>query len=73
VSDPRAPRFLDTPQGAVNNGAAMTERAPLEALRARLADTTLDYEWVVTHAWLVLDTRIATRDVRQGRTKVVRL
>jgi hypothetical protein len=51
----------------------MTERAPLEALRARLADTTLDYEWVVTHARLVLDTRIATRDVRQGRTKVVRL
>ena len=69
----------------------MTERAPLEALRARLADgcaavgiaglgyvglpdhTMLDYEWVVAHARLVLDTRNATRDVRQGRTKVVRL
>jgi UDP-N-acetyl-D-glucosamine dehydrogenase len=35
--------------------------------------TMFDYEWVVTHARLVLDTRNATRDVRRGRTKVVRL
>ena len=35
--------------------------------------TALDYEWIVTHARLVLDTRNATRAVRQGRTKVVRL
>jgi UDP-N-acetyl-D-glucosamine dehydrogenase len=35
--------------------------------------TMVDYEWVVTHARLVLDTRNATRDVRRGRTKVVRL
>ena len=31
-------RFLDTPRGAVNNGATMTDTAPLEPLRARLTD-----------------------------------
>ena len=35
--------------------------------------TTLDYERVVAHARIVFDTRNATRDVRQGRAKVVRL
>jgi UDP-N-acetyl-D-glucosamine dehydrogenase len=34
---------------------------------------TVDYEWLVTHARLVFDTRNATRDVRVDRTKVVRL
>jgi UDP-N-acetyl-D-glucosamine dehydrogenase len=33
----------------------------------------VDYEWVVTHARLVFDTRNATRDVRVDRTRVVRL
>jgi UDP-N-acetyl-D-glucosamine dehydrogenase len=36
-------------------------------------DETVDYEWLVTHARLVFDTRNATRDVRVERTKVVRL
>ena len=31
-------RFLDTPRGAVNNDAAMTDTAALAALRARLTD-----------------------------------
>jgi len=34
---------------------------------------TVDYEWLVTHAQLVFDTRNATRDVRVDRTRVVRL
>jgi UDP-N-acetyl-D-glucosamine dehydrogenase len=33
----------------------------------------VDYEWVVTHARLVFDTRNTTRDVRVDRTRVVRL
>jgi UDP-N-acetyl-D-mannosaminuronate dehydrogenase len=33
----------------------------------------VDYEWLVTHARLVFDTRNATRDVRVDRTRVVRL
>jgi UDP-N-acetyl-D-glucosamine dehydrogenase len=35
--------------------------------------TAIDYERVVAHARLVFDARNATRDVRQGRTKIVRL
>jgi len=34
---------------------------------------TVDYEWLVTHAPCVFDTRNATRDVRVARTRVVRL
>ena len=34
---------------------------------------TVDYDWLVTHARLVFDTRNATRDVRVDRTRVVRL
>jgi len=32
-----------------------------------------DHEWIVKHAPLVFDTRNATREVKEGRDKVVRL
>jgi UDP-N-acetyl-D-glucosamine dehydrogenase len=34
--------------------------------------TNIDYQWLVTHSALVIDTRNATREVRQGREKIVR-
>jgi UDP-N-acetyl-D-glucosamine dehydrogenase len=34
--------------------------------------TGIDYQWLVTNSALVVDTRNATREVRQGRDKVVR-
>jgi UDP-N-acetyl-D-glucosamine dehydrogenase len=34
--------------------------------------TGIDYQWLVNNAALVVDTRNATREVRQGREKVVR-
>lgn len=34
--------------------------------------TGIDYQWLVTNSTLVVDTRNATREVRQGREKVVR-
>ncbi len=34
--------------------------------------TSLDYSWIVAHAPLVVDTRNATRDVREGRDRIVR-
>ena len=34
--------------------------------------STYDYDWIVRHARLVLDTRNATRQVRENRTKIVR-
>jgi UDP-N-acetyl-D-glucosamine dehydrogenase len=38
-----------------------------------IGHTMLDYEWVVAYARLVRATRNVTRDVKQSRTKVVRL
>ncbi len=35
--------------------------------------SVFDYDWIVAHARLVFDTRNATRDVKAGREKVVRL
>ena len=34
--------------------------------------TGIDYQWLVTHSQLVVDTRNATREVLQGREKIVR-
>ena len=34
--------------------------------------TGIDYQWLVTNSPLVVDTRNATREVRQGREKIVR-
>ncbi|MEK7448596.1 MAG: nucleotide sugar dehydrogenase [Planctomycetota bacterium] len=34
--------------------------------------SSLDYQWVVTHAGLVIDTRNATKDVKTNRQKIVR-
>ncbi len=34
--------------------------------------TSIDYQWVVDHASLVIDTRNATRGVKRGREKIVR-
>jgi len=57
------------------------ESVPLDETTVSAADCvvihtdhdTVDYEWLVTHAQLVFDTRNATRDVRVDRTRVVRL
>jgi len=34
--------------------------------------TSFDYQWIVNHARLVIDTRNATRNVSQGREKIIR-
>ncbi len=47
--------------------------AGADAVLVHTDHTSVDYERVVAHARLVFDTRNATRDVRQNRTKVVRL
>jgi UDP-N-acetyl-D-glucosamine dehydrogenase len=57
------------------------ESIPLTAAAVRDADcvvihtdhATFNYDWIVEHARLVFDTRNATRDVKSGREKVVRL
>ena len=34
--------------------------------------SNLDYQWIVDHSRLVVDTRNATKAVRNGREKIVR-
>ena len=60
------------------NGAT---RVPLEAEVLRATDcviiatdhSTIDYDWVVTHAQLVVDTRNITKPITVGREKVITL
>ena len=34
--------------------------------------TDIDYQWIVDHSSLVIDTRNATKDIGEGREKIVR-
>ncbi|MGH8057221.1 MAG: UDP binding domain-containing protein, partial [Candidatus Entotheonellia bacterium] len=60
------------------NGA---QRVPLEAEVVHAADcviiatdhSTIDYDWVVTHAQLVVDTRNITKPITVGREKIITL
>jgi UDP-N-acetyl-D-glucosamine dehydrogenase len=71
--DPLIPRLQL--KGATLESVALTPEA-LAACTCVVVHTDhagFDYEWIVQHAGLVLDTRNATRDVKAGREKVVRL
>jgi UDP-N-acetyl-D-glucosamine dehydrogenase len=71
--DPLIPRL--PLKGATLESVALTPEA-LAACACVVVHTDhagFDYEWIVQHAGLLLDTRNATRDVKAGREKVVRL
>src|SRR5207249_70380 len=63
------------------DGGGSYRRAPLTARSLAASDCVLivtdhssyDYEWVLRHARKVLDTRNATRGVRGGADRIVRL
>jgi UDP-N-acetyl-D-glucosamine dehydrogenase len=73
--DPHVPRL-----GKSRHYRFDLESTPLTAEALSGADavlivtdhSTVDYEFVVRHASVVVDTRNATRDVREGREKVVK-
>jgi UDP-N-acetyl-D-glucosamine dehydrogenase len=52
----------------------LTERTVSEADCVLIATdhTAYDYDWIVRHARCVVDTRNATKKVRQGRQKIVK-
>jgi UDP-N-acetyl-D-glucosamine dehydrogenase len=52
----------------------LTERTVAEADCVLIATdhTAYDYDWIVRHARCVVDTRNATKNVRQGRQKIVK-
>ena len=53
--------------------AALTERelASCDAVVVATDHSQYDYDWIVRHAAMVVDTRNATKQVREGREKIV--
>jgi UDP-N-acetyl-D-glucosamine dehydrogenase len=45
---------------------------PMDAVMILTDHSAYDYEWIVQQAPLVIDTRNATRDVKEGREKIVK-
>jgi UDP-N-acetyl-D-glucosamine dehydrogenase len=72
--DPLAPELvLDGGQRLESVALTAAAVAGADCVVIHTDHAAIDYEWVVAHARLVLDTRHATRHVRAGRDKVVRL
>jgi UDP-N-acetyl-D-glucosamine dehydrogenase len=71
--DPLIPRL--SLEGATLESVALTPEllAACACVVVHTDHAGFDYEWIVRHAGLILDTRNATRDVKAGREKVVRL
>ena len=71
--DPLIPRL--EVKGATLESVPMTadSLAAADCVVIHTDHTGFDYDWIVEHARLVFDTRNATRDVKTGRDKVVRL
>ena len=73
--DPHVPRLGRGRQYELDLESAPLTPESLQAADAVLVvtdHTSVDYAFVVRHAGLVVDTRNATRDVREGREKVLR-
>lgn len=75
-SDPYIPRLHKMRKHDFSHmsSAALNEELlkQTDAVLITTDHTGIDYQWLVNHAPLVVDTRNATREVRQGREKVVR-
>lgn len=71
--DPLIPRL--EVKGAVLESVPLTAEtlAGADCVVIHTDHTGFNYDWIVEHARLVFDTRNATRDVKAGREKVVRL
>ncbi len=71
--DPLTPR-LDVKGGELRSVPLTAERlAAADCVVIHTDHPAFDYDWIVAQARLVFDTRNATRDVKAGREKVVRL
>ena len=71
--DPFVPELcdVDPPLKSVHLAAKLVRGQDAVVIVANHQD--IDYEWVVRHARLVVDTRNATRGVRRGLEKIVKL
>jgi UDP-N-acetyl-D-glucosamine dehydrogenase len=75
-SDPYIPRLHKMRKHDFSHmsSAALTEDLlkKHDAVLITTDHTSIDYQWLVTNATLVVDTRNATREVQQGREKIIR-
>ncbi len=71
--DPFIPQGRSTRHGFSMDSTPLTEEAlrRADAVLIVTAHSCVDYAWVVQHAPLVVDTRNATRDVKEGREKII--
>ncbi|MHC4714070.1 MAG: nucleotide sugar dehydrogenase [Planctomycetota bacterium] len=72
-NDPHIPRFVKQRQHAIDlESLPLTEEllASQDAVLIATDHTAYDYDWIVRHSQLILDTRNATRGVKEGREKI---
>lgn len=74
--DPYIPEYPKTRHGDLGPARSvdLTEKAVTEADAVLILTnhSCIDYQWVVDHAKLVIDSRYATKYVQQGREKIVK-
>jgi UDP-N-acetyl-D-glucosamine dehydrogenase len=75
-SDPYIPRLHKMRKHDFSHMSSATLTEDLlkkhDAVLITTDHTGIDYQWLVTHATVVVDTRNATREVQSGREKIVR-
>jgi len=74
-NDPHIPRLRPVRKHRFEMASAelSEERlAEMDAVMILTDHSSYDYEWIVTHAPLVIDTRNATKHVKEGREKIVK-
>jgi len=74
-NDPFFDKIPSVRKGKFNlESAELTEKLlqKTDCVVITAAHSCYDYKWIVKHAPLVIDTRNATRDVREGRGKIVK-
>ena len=71
--DPGEGRIDRVNRGESSIGDVRSKELAADCVVIHTDHTGFDYDWVVEHARLVFDTRNATREVKAGRDKVIRL
>jgi len=72
-NDPYIPRFVKQRQHDIDlESVELSEKvlADQDAVLIATDHTSYDYDWIVEHARMVLDTRNATRNVKKNREKI---
>lgn len=71
--DPYIPKLVLGEQTFTNRPLTPAALRSVDGVLIVADHSSFDYRWIVRHAKLVVDTRNATRDVVEGRNKIVKL